>query len=77
MGVIKGKVVTRSGNPVPGVTVSGILGGLMGGVVQTTTDREGRFVLNYPGVGQLARVAVSGGEAEENVPSGSNLTLFK
>lgn len=77
MGIVKGRVVTRSGSPVPNATVRGNVGGLMGGFVTCKTDRDGRFVLNYSGVGKLAYVSVEGGEREDNVPSGSDVTLYK
>lgn len=77
MGIVKGKVSTRSGSPVAHVTVRGVVGGITGGVVTATTDRDGRFVLSYPGVGELAYVSVDGGEREDHVRSGSDLHLFK
>ncbi|BBO22591.1 MAG: hypothetical protein AMXMBFR19_16320 [Chthonomonadaceae bacterium] len=77
MGIVKGRVVTRTGSPVPNATVRGNVGGLMGGFVTSKTDREGRFVLNYSGVGRLEYVSVEGGERENNVASGSDLTLYK
>ncbi|MDO8655500.1 MAG: hypothetical protein Q7R48_03805 [bacterium] len=77
VGVVKGKVVTRSGNPAAGVNVSGKLSGFMGGFTQAITDREGRFVLTYPGVGSLEYVSVSCGDKEFNVRSGSELLLYK
>lgn len=76
MGIVKGKVVTRSGSPVGGATVRGNVGGL-GGFVTAKTDRDGRFVLNYSGVGSLEYVSVEGGQREDKVPSGSDLTLYK
>lgn len=76
MGIVKGRVVTRSGNPVPSATVRGVFSGL-GGVVTATTDREGRFALSYSGVGGLDYVSVEGGEREDDVSSGSDLTLYK
>lgn len=77
MGIVKGRVVTRSGSPVSHATVRGIVGGVLGGVVMAQTDREGRFVLNYGGFGGLERVSVDGGEHEDRVASGSKLTLYK
>jgi len=77
MGIVKGRVMTRSGNPVASARVRGVLGGILGGVIETKTDSQGRFVLNYSGVGQLDAVSVEGGEREENVRSGSDITLFR
>ena len=77
MGVVKGKVTSHQGSPIKGVTVRGIVAGPFGGSVTCTTDSEGRFVLNYSGVGSLARVSVDGGDVEEDVTSGSNLHLFR
>lgn len=76
MGIVKGRVFTRSGNPVPNATVRGVFSGL-GGVITASTDREGRFVLNYSGVGSLDYVSVEGGDREDDVSSGSDLTLYK
>ena len=76
MGIVKGKVTSKQGSPIKGVTVRGMLSG-MGGGVTAVTDSEGRFVLNYPGVGSLSRVSVDGGDVEENVTSGSSLHLFR
>jgi hypothetical protein len=70
-------VITRSGNPVPNAIVRGVLGGFGGGVVRVTSDQNGRFTLTYSGVGSLEYVSVEGGEREDDVPSGSDLTLFK
>ena len=77
MGVVKGRVVTRSGNPAGGVNVSGKLPGFMGGFTVATTDRDGRFVLSYPGDGALEHVSASGGDKEHNVRSGSDVLLYK
>lgn len=77
MGIVKGRVVTRSGNPVPHATVRGVIGGFGGGVVKDVTDRDGRFSLSYSGVGKLEYVSVEGGEREDDVLSGSDLTLYK
>lgn len=77
MGIVKGRVTSRQGSPVKGVTVRGIVGGIMGGTCTAVTDFEGRFVLDYPGTGSLERVSVDGGDVEHNVRSGSSLHLFR
>lgn len=78
LGTVKGRVVTKAGNPVANATVRGWIPGLLtGGSVQTTTDPDGRFVLSYSGVGRLDYVSVDGGEREEKVASGSTLTLYR
>lgn len=77
MGVVKGKVTSMQGSPVKGVTVRGVLSGIMGGTCTAVTDSEGRFVLEYPGVGSLERVSVDGGDVEYNVRSGSSIHLFR
>jgi hypothetical protein len=77
MGCVRGTVTTRTGSPVKGAKVYGTLPGLIGMSVTTTTDQEGRFVLDYNGVGSLERVSVEGGDSERNVTSGSTLRLFK
>ncbi len=77
MGIVKGRVVTQAGNPVSGAKVRGWIPGLSGGSVQATTGSDGRFVLNYAGVGTLDYVSVEGGERQDQVASGSDLTLYK
>jgi hypothetical protein len=78
MGVVKGTVLTRSGNPVANANVRGWVPGLLGGgAVTAKTDRDGRFVLQYSGVGELEYVSVEGGERADHVASGSNLTLYR
>jgi hypothetical protein len=77
MGIVKGKVVTRSGNPVANATVRGWVPGPLGGGCDCKTGSDGRFALEYAGVGSLAWVSVDGGEKDNDVPSGANLTLIK
>ncbi len=77
MGIVKGRGVTRSGNPVHWASVSGKIPGFMGGFSSARTDRDGRFVLENPGDGKLEYVYVEGGEKQNDVRSGSTLTLYK
>ncbi len=77
MGVVKGRVINRVGSPVAGATVRGRTPGMLGYSIDTKSDRDGHFVLNYSGDGKLEYISVDGGERQSDIRSGSTVTLYK
>lgn len=74
MGVCSGIVTRRDGSPARGVRVRGEVRGLSGGMTaSTTTDRDGRFVLEWSSSDGLATLYVDGRSVERNVRNGAKV----
>lgn len=73
---ISGTVVYGDGSPASGYRVSGVAGGVLGGMVgPVTTDGRGRFTLSWSSSAQtLAKVIINGSTHATNVSNGDDRT---
>ena len=74
---VSGTVYHSDGSPASGRRVSGLAGGMLGGMVgPTTTDSRGRFVLSWnSSATTLAKLYVDGNEVRTDVRAGDDVPV--
>ena len=76
MGQITGTVVHHDGSPASGRRVSGLVAGIIGGMVgPVSTDSRGRFLLSWSSSSGLAKLYVDGSEHGRDLTSGEDVAV--